>query len=57
MYIVPIEAGIRYMQAPMPIEVITNQGKKDTTPFGCESIEAQSGDTIINVHSDIHFEY
>merc|ERR1712012_557572 len=42
-YIVPIEAGIRYMQAPMPIEVITNQGKKDTTPFGCESIEAQSG--------------
>ena len=45
------------MQAPMPIEVITNQGKKDTTPFGCESIEAQSGETIINVDSDIHFEY
>merc|ERR1719481_683139 len=33
--------GIRYMQSPMPLEVIINQGKKDTTPFGCEAIENQ----------------
>ena len=30
------------MQSPMPLEVIQNQGKKDTTPFGCEAIEAQT---------------
>jgi len=40
-FVVPVEAGIRYMQSPMPLEVIINQGKKDTTPFGCEAIENQ----------------
>merc|ERR1711976_713859 len=40
-FIVPIEKGIEYMQSPMPLEVILNQGQKDTTPFGCTAINNQ----------------
>ena len=40
-FVVPVEAGIRYMQSPMPLEVIINQGQKDTTPFGCTAINNQ----------------
>ena len=42
-FIVPVEAGIKYMQSPMPLEVIINQGQKDTTPFGCTAINNQDG--------------
>ena len=42
-FIVPVETGIRYMQSPMPLEVILNQGQKDTTPFGCTAINNQDG--------------
>ena len=31
------------MDAPMDSELLANLGKKDTSPFGCEAIEAQSG--------------
>ena len=47
-YIVPVEAGLRYMQAPMDKETIAALGKKDTSPFGCEAIEAQSGKYAAN---------
>jgi len=39
-YIVPVEAGLRWMNAPMDSELLMNLGKKDSSPFGCESIEA-----------------
>jgi len=42
-YIVPVEAGLRWMDAPMDSELLMNLGKKDTSPFGCESIESQEG--------------
>jgi len=47
-FIVPVEAGIKYMQSPMPLEVIINQGQKDTTPFGCTAINNQ--DAPYNTH-------
>ena len=33
----------RWMDAPMDSEVLLKLGKKDSSPFGCESIEAQTG--------------
>lgn len=42
-YIVPIEAGIRYMEMQIPKTVIENMGKADSSPFGCDSIEQKSG--------------
>ena len=31
------------MDAPMDSELLLNLGKKDSSPFGCETIEAQTG--------------
>ena len=31
------------MDAPMDSELLMNLGKKDSSPFGCESIEAGTG--------------
>ena len=42
-FIVPIEAGIKYMQNPLPMAVLDNYGKDDRSPFGCQSIEDQTG--------------
>lgn len=42
-FIVPIKDGLRYMEKPMPIQVLTQMGKSDSSPFGCQSIEDQSG--------------
>jgi len=42
-FIVPVKAGIEYMKKQAPMPVLTQWGKKDISPFGCESIEAQSG--------------
>ena len=43
MFVVPIEAGIKYMQNPLPMAVLDNYGKDDRSPFGCQSIEDQTG--------------
>ena len=42
-FVVPVEAGIRYMQNPLPMQVLENYGKDDRNPFGCQSIEDQTG--------------
>ena len=42
-FVVPIEAGIKYMQNPLPMAVLDNYGKDDRSPFGCQSIEDQTG--------------
>jgi len=42
-YIVPIVDGIRYMQNPLPKQVLANWGKQDISPFGCTSIEEETG--------------
>jgi len=42
-FVVPVEAGISYMQNPLPMQVLENYGKDDRSPFGCKSIEDQSG--------------
>ena len=42
-FIVPIEAGIKYMQNPLPMQVLENYGKDDRNPFGCTAIEAGTG--------------
>jgi len=42
-FIVPVKNGLEYMKKPAPMAVINNWGKKDLSPFGCESIESQEG--------------
>jgi len=42
-FIVPVEAGLEYMKKPAPMTVLQNWGKKDISPFGCESIENETG--------------
>jgi len=38
-----VKNGLEYMKKPAPMAVINNWGKKDLSPFGCESIESQEG--------------
>lgn len=42
-WIVPINAGLKYMQNPMNQAQLVELGKSDESPFGCQSIEDKTG--------------
>jgi len=42
-WIVPVIDGLEYMKAPLPHQVLMSLGKNDASPFGCTSIEEETG--------------
>jgi len=42
-WIVPVKSGLQYMQNPIDQAKLTELGKSDESPFGCQSIEDRTG--------------